>query len=94
MPMLNLFEILGRAIDLIVALIFVRIVISWINPRAMMFPKQPLKLLFDITEPLMRLVRGIVPPVGMFDFSPVLLLMGLGLLRQVCTMLSVSTSGF
>ena len=84
---MSIFIILAKLIDLLVALIFVRIVLSWLNPRAMMFPSNPFfKLVFNLTEPLMAPIRGLIPAVGYFDFSCVILLMGLGFLRQILMM--------
>lgn len=67
--------------------IFVRIVLSW-------FPIEPgsglsglYRVLYDITEPVMAPVRGLMPNVGgggvAIDFSPIIVLVGLFILRGV-----------
>ena len=46
-----------------------RAVLSWFPVR----PGSPLeginRILFDLTEPLLRPVRRVIPPAGMFDLS-------------------------
>lgn len=44
-------------------------------------------VLFQLTEPVLAPVRRIIPPLGMFDLSPLLLFFGLQLLsRYVCSL--------
>jgi YggT family protein len=40
-------------------------------------------ILLDLTEPVLRPVRGIMPSTGMLDFSPLVVLIALGILRGV-----------
>lgn len=40
-------------------------------------------LIYRVTEPIMEPVRRLVPPQGGVDFSPLIILVGLMLLRQV-----------
>jgi YggT family protein len=55
-------------------LLFVRVIVSWI---AMFGARPPVSgplragydLLFQLTEPMLKPLRAIVPPVGMFDLS-------------------------
>lgn len=64
-----------------------RIVLSW-------FPVQPgsalatvHRILYDLTEPVLAPVRGLIPPVGgggmAFDLSPIIVFVGLNILRAV-----------
>jgi YggT family protein len=47
--------------------IFVRVIFSWIEP----YPRNSLyRMAFDITEPLLRPVRNLLPPMAGFDLSP------------------------
>lgn len=49
--------------------IFVRALLSWINPR----PDNPIvKFLTDITEPILAPLRRVIPMVGMMDLSPLI----------------------
>jgi YggT family protein len=42
-----------------------------------------LSFLRDVSEPYLRIFRRIIPTVGMFDFSPILAIIVLGILRTV-----------
>jgi YggT family protein len=42
-----------------------------------------LTFLRDVSEPYLRIFRRIIPTVGMFDFSPILAIIVLGILRTV-----------
>ena len=42
-----------------------------------------LSFLRDVSEPYLRIFRRIIPTIGMFDFSPILAIIVLGILQQV-----------
>ncbi len=46
-----------------------RAVLSWFPVRGGTFLAQVNTLLFELTEPVLRPVRRVIPPVGMFDVS-------------------------
>jgi len=48
--------------------IFVRIVFSWIGAS---YANRLMRFLFRATEPLLGPLRRTIPPVGMFDISPI-----------------------
>ena len=49
--------------------ILVRILLSWIKPgRSGRFSQ----ILHEITEPILRIFRNLLPKTGMMDFSPIL----------------------
>lgn len=65
--------------------LFARIILSW-------FPTQPgtplasvHRVLYDLTEPVLAPVRGLIPPIGSsgmaFDLSPIIVFVGLSILR-------------
>ncbi len=60
--------------------IFGRIIMSWIDPQGQMRITQ---ILYEITAPILIPLRRIVPTVGMFDFSPMIALLLLHLLRNL-----------
>jgi YggT family protein len=41
------------------------------------------QLLFDITEPVLRPIRDLLPQTGMVDFSPLVVFLGISLLMQI-----------
>jgi YggT family protein len=57
-----------------------RVLMSWIDPR---FEKPLGQFLYSLTEPFLAPIRRVLPSTGMFDFSPLILLLGLGLLMRV-----------
>jgi YggT family protein len=57
-------------------ILLARVVLSWLELAGVHPPPTgPLRaayeLLFDVTEPLLKQLRRIIPPVGMFDLSVV-----------------------
>jgi YggT family protein len=57
-----------------------RVLMSWLDPQ---FQKPIGRFLFSLTEPFLAPIRSILPQAGMFDFSPLVLLIGLGLLMRI-----------
>lgn len=62
-----------------IALIVV-IALSWVNPD----PYNPIvRALHSITDPVLDRVRGLIPPVGMLDLSPMIIILLIEFLRSV-----------
>ncbi len=62
-------DLVRFSVYILVFAVFVQVAISWINPDA------PLGPLFDmVTRPFLRPLRRIVPLVGRFDLTPMVLL--------------------
>ena len=57
-----------------------RVLMSWIDPE---FQKPLGQVLYSLTEPFLAPIRNILPQAGMFDFSPLVLLIGLGMLMRI-----------
>ncbi len=74
---LSIAEILKLIIYIFMFVIFVQILISWINP-GMYNPVTV--ILYKLSDPLLRPARRLLPPVNGIDFSPVLVLVFLQLL--------------
>lgn len=49
--------------------IIARILMSWIQPRP---TGRAGYMLWRVTEPILRLFRGLIPPIGMIDLSPLI----------------------
>jgi YggT family protein len=75
-PILFAIEAIGTLIThacwLYLICIFIVIIMSWINPGAYQHPL--VQIAMQITNPLMKPVRKILPPMGGIDFSPILAL--------------------
>lgn len=57
-----------------------RVLLSWVNPT---FSGPVARFLFETTEPLLAPIRRLLPQSGMLDFSPMVLLLLLGVLMQL-----------
>ncbi len=57
-----------------------RVLMSWIDPG---FERPIGQFLYSLTEPFLAPIRKVLPQSGQFDFSPLVLLLGLGLLMRV-----------
>jgi YggT family protein len=57
-----------------------RVLMSWIDPQ---FEKPLGQFLFSLTEAFLAPIRKILPQAGAFDFSPLVLLIALGLLMRM-----------
>ncbi|KKP36375.1 MAG: hypothetical protein UR28_C0045G0002 [Candidatus Peregrinibacteria bacterium GW2011_GWF2_33_10] len=66
-----LFEIIKFAI-------VARIILSWFRISISSGLSQ---LLADVTDPVLNLAKKITPRIGMFDFSPVVALIGLDIIK-------------
>jgi YggT family protein len=65
-----IFTVLYYALWIFELILLARIILSW-------FPNvdrsNPLiQFLFDVTEPVLRPIRQMMPPTGMMDFSPLI----------------------
>lgn len=58
-------------------MIFGRVLVSWVDPRA---NNQVSAFLIQVTEPILAPVRRLLPQSGMIDFSPLIVLLILGVL--------------
>ena len=58
--------------------IFGQVIMSWISPQG----DDPLSnFLNQITEPILKPIRSVVPPLGMFDLTPMIALLVLNFAR-------------
>ncbi len=68
---LGIIQLLQNILSLFVFLVFARIILSWIAPPG----HHPVASLVEqLTEPLIAPIRRSLPPMGGFDFSPMILL--------------------
>lgn len=61
---------LGFLFHLYNLLILIRIFLSWVPNFD--WEQQPFAWIRSIVDPLLNIFRGIIPPIGMIDFSPVI----------------------
>ena len=74
---LTIAELLKTLIYLYIFIIIIQVAISWINPGAY----NPLTvIMYQLTEPVMKPARRMIPPSGGFDWSPLIVLIALNLM--------------
>jgi YggT family protein len=72
-------RIIDIALTIYMWIIIIRALISWVSPN----PYNPIvRLLYRVTEPVLRQARRILPIGGMgIDFSPVIVILAMYLLK-------------
>jgi len=75
-PLMFTIEAIGTLIShaawLYLICIFITIIMSWVNPQAYQHPL--VQIAMQITNPIMKPCRKILPPMSGIDFSPILAL--------------------
>lgn len=73
-------ELLGLTINIFLYSILIIVVISWVNPAG---HNPAISILYSLTEPLLRPARNMIPPLGGIDLSPMVVMIGLVLLKML-----------
>lgn len=71
--------ILYGLLSLLVLFIFIRFIASWFVFTRKTF----LGFVMKVTDPIMRPVQRLIPPIGMFDISAMLVLLVIGFLQSI-----------
>lgn len=92
-----LFGIIDMVLQVLVWIIIAQVIISWlvafnvINTQSN-FVRTLLDALDKLTAPLYRPIRKIMPDFGGIDFSPIVLILAIQILRKVNEGLALETS--
>jgi YggT family protein len=78
--LLTIMRILQWAFYGLMALIFIEVIFSWVNPHAPLAP-----FIRAMNEPLMRPLRRFIPPIGGIDLTPLVALVLLQIGLKVAT---------
>lgn len=71
--------LLGHLVDLYSWVVLLAVILSWFK----LSPENPLlRVVSALTEPVLAPIRRVVPSMGGLDFSPMVLFLGLQLLRR------------
>ena len=70
--------ILTYIIDLYSLIVFVAVILSWLQ---LPYDSPVVQFVNSLTEPLLRPIRRALPSMGGLDFSPMILLVGLQMLK-------------
>jgi YggT family protein len=86
----TLIELVNLGFRLFELLILARILLSWINPD----PFSPIvQFLHNTTEPFLAPIRRRLPPTGMFDLSPMIVILIAVVANQLIVQLLFSLLG-
>jgi YggT family protein len=92
-----LFGIIDMILQVLVWVIIVQVILSWlvafnvINTQSN-FVRTVLDVLERLTAPLYRPIRKILPDFGGIDFSPIVLILAIQILRKLNAGLALETS--
>jgi len=76
----SLFRLIDMLFWLLDLAILVRVLFSWVNPD----PYNSLvRLVYQVTEPILAPLRRIIPPLGGLDLSPMVALVLISLVREI-----------
>jgi len=64
-------------------LIFLYVIMSWVQLPYNVWIGRLRGFLHDTVEPVLRPIRAVLPPLGGFDLSPLIAILGLGLIEQI-----------
>lgn len=77
---ISLADLLYWAIEVYIYIIIIRIILSLVRVN----PYQPgVRFIFEITEPVLGFFRRYIPPIGMFDFSPIAVFLVLKMVQML-----------
>ena len=75
-----LVELLKLLINVFVFAILIQVIISWVNPGTY---NPAVSLVYNLTEPVLRVVRNVIPSIGGIDLSPLVVLVGFQLIKML-----------
>jgi YggT family protein len=81
-----LISLIGILAQLLVLLVIISVILSYF-----MDPYHPLRRALDrVVEPMLSPIRRIIPPIGMLDFSPLILIILIQLLSNIIIRILIS----
>jgi len=82
-----LFGFVDFLINVVYILIFVRVIASWMRIG---FHNPLMRMVYEVTEPMLAWIRRLIPTISGIDFSPLILLILLGLAQELLQKLLLS----
>lgn len=73
-------QLVDLAFSVFIFAILIQAILSWITPGTY---NPVTSVLFSLTEPVLRPVRRLIPPVSGFDLSPLVAILGLQVIRML-----------
>lgn len=89
-----LFKILIMVIQLYIWVVVINVILSWLVAFNVVNPQNKVvymigDFVYRLTEPPLRKLRSVLPDLGTFDISPIILILGLIFLEGVLRELAV-----
>ena len=77
---LQIISIIDTAFQVLIWLVVIRVLLSWVkhDPSQAIF-----KFIYDVTNPIMRPFRRIIPVAGGIDFSPIIIVFVLSMVQRL-----------
>ncbi len=72
-------------------IMLVRIILSWVPMSPPPALRPAFSFIYDLTEPFLRLFRGLLPPLGGIDISPMIAFVVLLIAERVVAQLFLGT---
>lgn len=77
----QLLFLLANVVSIYTVVVVIRILLSWV-PN--LDPSNPLvQLLYQVTDPVLEPARRLIPPIGMIDISPMIVIVVLQVLANI-----------
>lgn len=73
-------QLVDLAFSVFIFAILIQAILSWITPGTY---NPVTSVLFSLTEPVLRPIRRVIPPVSGFDLSPLVAILGLQVIRML-----------
>lgn len=74
-------EFVNILVPILYVAIFARVILSWLPMGGSNNPL--VAIVYQITEPILGPIRRVIPPLGMFDLTPMIALTLLGVIQAV-----------
>jgi YggT family protein len=78
----QLADLVSLVLNVLTIAVIIRALLSWFDPT---FRTPVGRIIFQVTEPIIRPIRQLVPSVGMFDLSPIIALLILRVMESFLT---------
>ncbi|GAB4296728.1 MAG: YggT family protein [Thiohalomonadaceae bacterium] len=73
-------QLVDLAFSVFIFAILIQAILSWLTPGTY---NPVTSVLFSLTEPVLRRVRRVIPPISGFDLSPLVAILGLQVMRML-----------
>ncbi len=89
-PLQLLISTISGFVGIYLVLLFIRILLSWFPTIDWLNP--PFSILSQLTDPYLNIFRSFIPPLGGLDFSAILAILALQLLKSALEQVQVSVA--